>query len=122
MDLKQILKLEKEIYFLKYLLFKPVSYIGEAVWDLITNIDRWLFFEFILLVFFVFEGFFINIVRQFPPVFNKKVLTLLVIIFMTFMIRVYFTQSFQQEYNEEKKMKIEKQFSSEEGKNEEETI
>ena len=114
MDLKQRLKLEKEFYFLKYLLFKPFSYIGEAVYDLITNIDRILFFEFILLIFFIFESFFANLIHQFPPVFNKKVLILLILIGMTAILKVYFTQSFQQDYNEEKKRKIEKQFSSEE--------
>lgn len=122
MDLKQILKIEKEVYFLKYILFKPVSYIGEAIWELITNVDKWLFFEFILLVFFVFESFFVDLIHQFPPVFNKKVLTLLIIIGMTFVVRVYFTQSFQQEYKEEKKRKIEEQFSSEEAKDEKEKI
>lgn len=106
MNLKQRLKFEKEIYFLKYIFQKPFSFVGESVWQLIKQPNNWLFAEFIALAFFLWRNLFFYVFNNYRITFDKITINILIIIFMTFVIKVFISQEFQEEYKKDKERRI----------------
>lgn len=106
MNLKQRLKLEKGIYFLKYIFQQPLNFIGESVWDLVTKPNNWLFAEVIILIFFLWRNLFIYLINNYKFIFDKITINILLLIFITFVIKVYLGQEFQEDYKKEKEKRI----------------
>ena len=116
MDLRQRLKLKKEIYFMKYIIKKPLAIIGGYVWHLVSNPLLWLILEFLILIRFLFRNFFNELIvnYDFSLTFDSRITLIGMFIFLTIVYIFYKSQAFQEEYKSEEAEKLKAELGCEE--------
>lgn len=112
MKITTLLKLEKELFFAKYIIQQPFKWIGESFLDIIKTPALWLWVEFGGLMFFVFRKGITQFIQLYPPVIDIFVIYLIVLIFLTWIIGNYLSQDFQKEYSKQKEEEITNAFHS----------
>ena len=106
MKLKNRLKLEKEVYFLKYIISRPFYSIGGAVSDLLVNPHNWLVAEIILFFGVVFRKSIAESIFKYPMIIDKFAVYIILLFVLTLVIKAYISQKFQNEYKKEKEDSI----------------
>lgn len=111
MKISERLKFEKEIYFVKYIFKRPFFVLGGSVIDFLKKPSLWLFGEFFLLMFLLWRNLFFHVFKNFPIVFDKLIISIILLMMFTFVFKIYLSQGFQEEYRKEKEEKIKKLLS-----------
>lgn len=108
MNLKERLKFEKEIFFIKYIFTKPF----QLLWGSVTTEtpSLLLFMEFIVLIIFLFRKIILYTFKNFPIIFDYKIVLVLIIMAITSVYSVYSNQRFQEDYKKDKEEKLKELF------------
>lgn len=120
MKIPQRLKLEKELAFFKYFIQRPFYVLGDAFWETVKNLENWIFIEFVFLIILTFRKLFISILNNYPIIIDNKVFSLFTVIVATYILKLYLSQEFQEDYKKTKDKKIEEQITQEKISNEQE--
>lgn len=107
MNIKDRLKMEKELYFLRYIFTKPLDVIGGLIYEILSKPKNWLFIEAILFIALLYRDLVKSIFINYTIKFDILCWYGIAILFFTFMIDVYVRQTFQNDYKEWKKKQIE---------------
>lgn len=106
MNLKQRLKLEKELFFIKYIFKKPIYLLGDFTFNFLKNPNLLLLFEFIVFGVLLFRGAITHILKNYPIVWGKSINSMVALIILTMVYKAYSSQKFNEEYQKEKEEKI----------------
>lgn len=113
MKLKDRLKFEKEVHFVKYVFAHPFSILFLSLKELKKS-ENLLFFEFLIFLVVIYRTFIFWLFENFKIVFDKITLFVLFIIALTFVYYVYSSQIFQEDYRKKKEEKLKDAFNREE--------
>ncbi|MBU0959488.1 MAG: hypothetical protein KKB31_06085 [Nanoarchaeota archaeon] len=111
LKLKDRLKFEKEVHFVKYVFTNPLKLLFKSVKEL-NNSKNLLFFEFLIFIIVIYRTFIFWLFENFKIVFDKITLFVLFIMALTFVYYVYSSQIFQEDYRKKKEEKLKDAFNN----------